>query len=75
MPQSNEPTKSDEPFAKVVLVKYKAATSEVLQMGGVRIDVIEDGRNTDQRIGAVLVTLGPKTPGPPEHWHQVRTLS
>lgn len=71
MPQSSEPTKSDAPFANIEVVPYKAATSEVIQFGGVRLDVLEDGRNTDQRIGALHITLAPHTAGPPEHWHQV----
>ena len=65
MPQSSEPTRSDEPFANIVVVPYKAASGEVLQLGGVRLDILEDGRNTDQRIGALHITLQPHTKGPP----------
>jgi hypothetical protein len=71
MPQSSEPTRSDAPFANIEIVPYKAASSEVIQLGGVRLDILEDGRNTDQRIGALHITLQPHTKGPPEHWHQV----
>lgn len=71
MPQSSEPTRSDAPFADIAIVPYKAASSEVIQLGGVRLDILEDGRNTDQRIGALIITLQPHTAGPPEHYHQV----
>jgi hypothetical protein len=73
MPQTSEPTKSDEPFANISIVKYQDPISEVIQLGPIRLDVLEDGRNTDQRLGAVYVTLPPGIPGPPQHWHQVRT--
>ena len=71
MSPKGEPTKSDEPYADVNVVMYKAPTSEVIQLGPIRLDILEDGRNTDQRIGALYVTLPPRTPGPPQHWHQV----
>ncbi|RDW59262.1 hypothetical protein BP5796_12186 [Coleophoma crateriformis] len=70
MPQPG-PTKSDIPFANVSLIKYKAPTSEVIRVGPIRLDVLEDGRNTDQRIGAVFITVPPSSPGPPQHWHQM----
>lgn len=72
MASSAQPTRADEPYNNVSIVKYKGPASEVIQIGPVRIDVLEDGRNTDNRIGAVYVTVPPKTPGPLQHWHQVR---
>lgn len=73
MPISTEPTKSDAPYTNVTLVKHKAPTGEVIRIGPLRLDVLEDGRNTEQRIGAVLITVPPGIPGPPQHWHQVWT--
>lgn len=71
MPQSSEPTKSDAPFANIDFLPYKASSSEVVYLGPLRLDILEDGRNTDNRIGALHITLPPKTPGPPQHWHQM----
>ncbi|KAF4553351.1 Hypothetical protein D9617_7g030780 [Elsinoe fawcettii] len=64
-------SRSDAPFANVSLVKYKAATSEVIMVGPIRLDVLEDGTNTDRRISAVYITVPPRTPGPAQHWHQM----
>ena len=72
MPPTNEPTKSDEPFANISVVKYRGPINEVIQLRPIRLDILEDGRNTDQRIGALYITLPPGVPGPPQHWHQVR---
>ena len=47
MPPHTEPTKSDEPFADVTLFKYKAPAGKVIQIGPVRLDILEDGRTTD----------------------------
>jgi hypothetical protein len=44
---------------------------EVIMLGPVRLEVLEDGSNTDNRIGAVTLTLPPNSSGPPQHWHQV----
>jgi hypothetical protein len=44
---------------------------EVIKIGQTRLDVLEDGSNTDNRIGAVSITIPAKTSGPPQHWHQV----
>lgn len=71
MSQTKQPTKSDSPFANVELVPFKASSSEVIRLGPVRLDILEDGRNTDNRIGALYITIPPKTPGPPQHWHQM----
>src|ERR1700712_5608989 len=45
---------------------------EVIMLGPTRMDVLEDGSNTDNRIGAMAITIPPRAPGPPQHWHQVR---
>lgn len=71
MPQSAEPTQNDAPFANIVQLPYKSPTGEVIELGPVRLDVLEDGRNTDNRLGALYITLAPHTPGPPQHWHQM----
>lgn len=42
---------------------------EVIRLGPVQIRVLEDGSRTDNRIGAVEITLPPSLPGPPQHFH------
>ncbi|PNS19469.1 hypothetical protein CAC42_7313 [Sphaceloma murrayae] len=64
-------SKLDAPTANVSLIKYKAPTSEVIWVGPIRLDVLEDGGNTDRRISAVYITVPPRTPGPAQHWHQM----
>lgn len=49
----------------------KEHTGEVLKVGPLTIYVLEDGRNTDNRIGAVSLIIPPRTPGPPQHWHRM----
>lgn len=56
-------------MTKVTLVKSQEA--ETLKMGPITIRVIEDGSNTDNRIGAITLLVAPKTPGPAQHWHRM----
>lgn len=35
------------------------------------VRILEDGSRTDNRIGAVHITMPPHTPGPEQHWHHV----
>jgi hypothetical protein len=58
------------PNANVEVVKN--GTGEIIRMGPAQMRVLEDGSHTDQRIGSAELTVPPKTPGPPQHWHQVR---
>jgi quercetin dioxygenase-like cupin family protein len=44
---------------------------EVLQAGPIRIRVLEDGTRTDNRIGAVEITVPPKTSQTPQHLHRM----
>jgi len=46
-------------------------TGEVLQVGPVRIRVLEDGSRTDNRIGAVEVTVPARTAPTPPHVHRM----
>jgi mannose-6-phosphate isomerase-like protein (cupin superfamily) len=57
------------PNKDVIVVKHQKG--EVIRLGPVRMDILEDGSNTDQRLGAANITIPPKTAGPPQHWHQV----
>lgn len=59
---------------KDVTVVHKEK-GEFIMIGPIRLDVLEDGSNTDNRIGAVSITIPAKTPGPTQHWHQVSVLS
>jgi mannose-6-phosphate isomerase-like protein (cupin superfamily) len=42
---------------------------EILRIGPIRIRVLEDGSRTDNRIGAVEVTVPAGMAGPPQHLH------
>jgi hypothetical protein len=67
-------SKSDAPYANVTLVKQQAPENEILQIGPLKLEVLEDGSGTDRRLSAVYIYVPPRTPGPPQHWHQVRLL-
>lgn len=40
-------------------------------MGPITIRVLEDGSNTDNRIGSIILSIAPKTAGPILHWHRM----
>jgi mannose-6-phosphate isomerase-like protein (cupin superfamily) len=42
---------------------------EAIQLGPVRLRILEDGRTTDHRLGIGEITLPPRTAGPPQHRH------
>jgi len=46
-------------------------TGEILQLGPIRARVLEDGSLTDDRIGAVEITVPPKTAQTPQHLHRM----
>jgi len=48
-----------------------AGTGEAIQVGPIRIRVLEDGSRTDNRIGAVEITAPPGVAGPPRHLHRM----
>jgi hypothetical protein len=41
----------------------KSESGELIKMGPIEIRVLEDGSNTDNRIGSVVLKIGPKTKG------------
>jgi quercetin dioxygenase-like cupin family protein len=45
------------------------ADGEVIQLGPARVRILEDGRTTGHRLGAVEITLVPHADGPPHHRH------
>jgi quercetin dioxygenase-like cupin family protein len=45
------------------------ASAEVIQLGPIRMRILEDGRTTGHRLGMGEITLPPHTPGPPQHRH------
>lgn len=65
------PTISDAPTVNVLLIKKGAKENEIIMIGPLKLEVLEDGSNTDNRIGATHIYIPPHTPGPPQHWHQV----
>lgn len=64
-------SKSDAPHANVTLIKQQASENEVIQIGPLKLEVLEDGSGTDRRLSAVYIYVPPRTPGPPQHWHQM----
>jgi pimeloyl-ACP methyl ester carboxylesterase len=42
---------------------------EAIQLGPVRMRILEDGSTTDHRLGMGEITLPPRTDGPPQHRH------
>lgn len=46
-------------------------TGETLRVGPIIMHVLEDGSNTDNRLGAISLTIPPHTSGPPQHWHRM----
>jgi mannose-6-phosphate isomerase-like protein (cupin superfamily) len=45
------------------------AEGEVIQMGPIRLRIVEDGSHTDHRVALVEGTLPPGSVGPPQHIH------
>jgi mannose-6-phosphate isomerase-like protein (cupin superfamily) len=45
------------------------AGGETIQLGPVRMRILEDGRTTGHRLGVGEITLPPHTVGPPQHRH------
>lgn len=64
-------SRSDAPYANVTLVKQHASGNEIIQVGPIKLEVLEDGSVTDRRLAAVYIYVPPRTPGPAQHWHQV----
>jgi quercetin dioxygenase-like cupin family protein len=42
---------------------------DAIQLGAVRMRILEDGSTTDHRLGVGEITLPPHTAGPPQHRH------
>src|ERR1700722_5895526 len=42
---------------------------DAVQLGPVRMRILEDGRTTEHRLGVGEITLPPHTDGPPQHRH------
>jgi hypothetical protein len=49
---------------------FRKDDAEVLTLGPITCYVFEDGSNTDNRVGAVLLMIPPGAKGPPMHWHR-----
>ena len=45
------------------------ADGEVIGLGQAQVRILEDGRTTGHRLGIGEITLAPRSPGPPQHWH------
>lgn len=42
---------------------------DAIQLGPIRMRILEDGNTTDHRLGIGDITLPPHTDGPPQHRH------
>jgi mannose-6-phosphate isomerase-like protein (cupin superfamily) len=45
-------------------------SGEALLLGHVQVRVVEDGSGTAHRLAVAVLTVPPRTDGPPPHWHQ-----
>lgn len=55
-------------YTDVSLIKDgEGMEGEVLSIGPMKIRILEDGRNTDNRIGTMILNIKGKTKGPPIH--------
>lgn len=43
---------------------------EVVLPGPVQVRMVEDGSGTAHRVAVAILTVPPRTDGPPAHWHQ-----
>ena len=43
---------------------------EVVVLGPITTRIVEDGSHTESHMGAVVVTVAPRSPGPPQHVHR-----
>ncbi|KAF2455842.1 RmlC-like cupin domain-containing protein [Lineolata rhizophorae] len=48
-----------------------ASAGEIIDLGAIKVRVMEDGSRTDNRIGAAEIVVPAGTPGPPPHWHEM----
>lgn len=51
------------------VVITKPEGGEAIQLGPIRMRILEDGSTTDHRLGVGEITLPPRTSGPPQHRH------
>jgi len=61
--------RKDPPVATVNITA--AGTGDAIQLGPIRMRVLEDGSRTDNRIGAVEIIVPPGVAGPPRHLHRM----
>ena len=43
---------------------------EAVVVGPITTRIVEDGSHTERRMGAIVVTVAPRSPGPPQHVHR-----
>lgn len=66
----NEPQRKGTRLVAAVNITA-AGTGEAIQLGPIRMRVLEDGSRTDNRIGAVEIIAPPGVAGPPRHLHRM----
>ena len=59
----------DEEVGNVDVTVVGPDGGEAIQIGAIRMRILEDGSTTDHRLGVGEITLPPHTDGPPQHRH------
>ncbi|MFF1695858.1 cupin domain-containing protein [Streptomyces sp. NPDC058257] len=65
---TDEP-RTSEPLADPTVSVVGPDDGEMIVLGTTRLRVLEDGSNTEHRVGLAESFLAPHTPGPPQHRH------
>lgn len=72
-PKNTEPnsagSNSAGPLADPAVRMVGPGDGETIVLGTTRLRVLEDGSNTEHRLGLTESVLAPHTPGPPQHRH------
>ncbi len=71
VPLRPTPIETTPTMVDITLVAADDKNVETLKLGPATIRILEDGRKTDNRLGAVIMTLPPNLAGPPIHWHRM----
>ncbi len=72
--REDPPTRLSVPQVPINFVPAKAG--DVIRLGpSLTLRVMEDGSNTDNRLGAAELTIAPRSSGPPAHSHEMHDES
>ncbi|KAL9077247.1 MAG: hypothetical protein Q9161_000513 [Pseudevernia consocians] len=72
--REDPPTRLSIPQVPIHFVPAKAG--DIISLGAsLTLRVMEDGSNTDNRLGAAELIIAPHSSGPPAHWHEMHDES